>query len=196
MTSGQGSGAQLRPSLVMLMDTPDDTLAKAAAQGDRSAFAALLSRHYDRLHGLCWRLTGNRAEAEDLAQDICTSLPARLQGWRAEARFTTWLYRVAVNAAHDRRRRAATHARAASGWAAWEINRQAELAERAAMQDWLFAAMAQLPDDLRDTLALTLGEGLTQGETAAILGVPEGTVAWRMSEARKRLRALAQEETA
>lgn len=64
------------------------------------------------------------------------------------------------------------------------------------MQDWLFAAMAQLPDDLRDTLALTLGEGLTQGETAAILGVPEGTVAWRMSEARKRLRALAQEETA
>ncbi|WP_114350498.1 RNA polymerase sigma factor [Paracoccus lutimaris] len=176
------------------MDTPDDTLAHEAAHGSRNAFAALLARHYDRLHGLCWRLTGDRAEAEDLTQDICASLPTRLKGWRAEARFTTWLYRVAVNAAHDRRRRAATHARAASGWGAWEINRQAELAEGAALQDWLSAAMSRLPEDLRDTLALTLDEGLTQAETAAILGIPEGTVAWRMSETRKRLRALAQEE--
>ena len=194
MTSGQGSGAQLRPSLVMLMDTPDDTLAKAAAQGDRSAFAALLSRHYDRLHGLCWRLTGNRAEAEDLAQDICTSLPARLQGWRAEARFTTWLYRVAVNAAHDRRRRAATHARAALGWGDWERGRQADIAAEAEAQDWLTAAMARLSDELRDTVALTLGEGLSQAEAGEVLGVSEGTVAWRMSEVKKKLRALAQEE--
>jgi RNA polymerase sigma-70 factor (ECF subfamily) len=178
----------------MLMDTPDDTLAHDAARGDRRAFAALLERHYDRLYGLCWRLTGNRAEAEDLTQDICASLPARLQGWRAEARFTTWLYRVAVNAAHDRRRRRASHARAASGWGDWEINRQAALAEDAALQDWLVTAMARLSEDLRDTLALTLGEGLTQSETAAILNIPEGTVAWRMSEARKRLRAIAQEE--
>lgn len=178
----------------MLMDTPDDTLAHDAARGSRSAFAALLARHYDRLYGLCWRLTGDRAEAEDLTQDICASLPARLQGWRAEARFTTWLYRVAVNAAHDRRRRRATHARAASGWGNWEINRQAELAEDAAQQDWLAAAMARLPEDLRDTLALTLGEGLSQAETASILNISEGTVAWRMSEVRKRLRALAQEE--
>lgn len=186
----------MRPSLVMLMDTPDDTLTLNAARGDRSAFAALLARHYDRLYGLCWRLTGDRTEAEDLAQDICASLPARLQGWRAEARFTTWLYRVAVNAAHDRRRRAASHARAASGWGAWEINRQAELAEGAALQDWLTSAMTHLPEDLRDTLALTLGEGVTQAEAAAILGIPEGTVAWRLSEVRKRLRALAREETA
>ena len=179
----------------MLMDTPDDTLAHDAARGDRDAFAALLARHYDRLHGLCWRLTGDRAEAEDLTQDICASLPAKLQGWRAEARFTTWLYRVAVNAAHDRRRRRASHARAATGWGSWEINRQAELAEGAALQDWLAAAMARLPEDLRDTLALTLGEGLSQAETASILNISEGTVAWRMSEARKRLRALAQKET-
>lgn len=176
------------------MDTPDDRLANDAAQGDRRAFSALLARHYDRLYGFCWRLTGDRTEAEDLTQDICMNLPQRLQSWRAEARFTTWLYRVAVNAAHDRRRRSASHARAASGWGSWEINRQAELAEGAALQDWLSTAMSALPEDLRDTLALTLGEGLTQSDAAAILNIPEGTVAWRMSEARKRLRALAQEE--
>ena len=176
------------------MDISDESLATAAARGDRAAFASLLERHYDRIHGLCWRLTGDRAEAEDLTQDICAALPAKLQGWRAEARLTTWLYRVAVNAAHDRRRRAASHARAALGWGDWERGRQADIAAEAEAQDWLTAAMAQLSDDLRDTVALTLGEGLSQAEAGEVLGVSEGTVAWRMSEVKKKLRALAQEE--
>lgn len=179
---------------MMLMDRSDETLALTAAGGDRQAFAALLERHYDRLFRLCWRLTGGHADAEDLTQDICTALPAKLRGWRGEARFTTWLYRVAVNAAHDRHRRASTHARASAGWAQWEANRQAAMAEDSARQDWLGTAMAALPEDLRDTLALTLGADLTQAEAAQVLGLSEGTVAWRISDIKKRLRALAQEE--
>ena len=58
------------------MDTSDETLATAAAGGDRGAFAALVERHYDRIFGLAYRLTGLRAEAQDLAQDICAALPA------------------------------------------------------------------------------------------------------------------------
>ncbi|NUB44287.1 RNA polymerase sigma factor [Fertoebacter nigrum] len=177
------------------METPDESLATAAASGDRAAFGALLARHYDRVFGLAYRLTGSRAEAEDLTQDICAALPAKLRSWRGEARFTTWLYRVTVNAAHDRRRRMATHLRAANGWGDWEIARQDEMHEARAAQDWLASAMARLPPDLRDTVALTLGEELTQGEAALVLGVSEGTVAWRMSEVRKRLRAMAAEET-
>jgi RNA polymerase sigma-70 factor (ECF subfamily) len=176
------------------MDTPDETLATAAASGDRAAFAALLERHYDRVFGLAYRLTGSRAEAEDLTQDICAALPAKLRSWRGDARFTTWLYRVTVNAAHDQRRRRATHARAATGWGDWEIARQDEMSEARAAQDWLTAAMAALPPELRDTVALTLGEDMTQGEAAAVLGISEGTVAWRMSEVKKRLRALAVKE--
>lgn len=194
----RGSAKDCAPArvsnIVMLMETPDATLAEAAAGGDRSAFAALLARHYDRLYRLCWRLTGDRSEAEDLAQDICTALPGKLRGWRAEARFTTWLYRVAVNAAHDRRRRAGAASRAATGWGDWEINRQAGMAEDAEAQDWLRAAMARLPEELRDTLALTVEEEMTQAEAAAVLGLSEGTVAWRMSEVKKRLRALARQE--
>lgn len=178
----------------MLMDVSDESLAMAAARGDRAAFASLLERHYDRIYGLCWRLTGDRAEAEDLTQDICASLPARLQGWRAEARLTTWLYRVAVNAAHDRRRRAATHARAALGWGDWERARQADIAAQADAADWLQSAMARLSEELRDTAVLTLAEGLSQAEAGEVLGVSEGTIAWRMSELKKKLRALAQEE--
>lgn len=178
----------------MLMDTSDETLAAAAALGDRDAFASLLSRHYDRMFGLAFRLTGSRTEAEDLTQDICLALPAKLETYRRTARFTTWLYRVTVNAAHDRRRRAATRTRAADGWGDWEIARQAEIAEGAAAQDWLTTAMKRLTPELRDTIALTLGEELSQADAAEVLGVSEGTVAWRMSEVKKRLRDMARAE--
>ncbi len=178
----------------MLMDTPDEILAEAAASGDSTAFAVLVHRHYDRIFGLAYRLTGLRAEAQDLAQDICAALPAKLQHWRAEARFTTWLYRVVVNAAHDLRRRKATHARAVSGWGDWEIARQDEIAVQAEALDWLTQAMTQLSPELRDTVALVLGEEMTQAEAGAVLGVSEGTIAWRMSEVKKRLRAMAQKE--
>ena len=176
------------------MTSDDQHLALAAAQGDGAAFAALLERHYDRLYALAWRLTGQRAEAEDLTQDICLALPAKLANYRAEARFTTWLYRVAVNAAHDRRRRAASRSRAADGWGGWELNRQAAIAEAREAADWLTEAMRALGADLRDTAALVLGEDMTQAEAAEVLGIPEGTVAWRMSEVKKRLRALAMKE--
>ncbi|MBM7066281.1 RNA polymerase sigma factor [Actibacterium sp. 188UL27-1] len=176
------------------MTTSDEALAQAAASGDRDAFAALLARHYDRLFGLACRLLGNRAEAEDLTQDICVALPAKLQGYRAEAKFTTWLYRVAMNAAHDRRRRMASRGRAADGWGDWEVNRRHANAEEADRTDWLTRAMAQLKPDLRDTATLILAEDLTQSEAAEILGVPAGTIAWRMSEVKKALRARAAEE--
>ena len=173
----------------MLMDTPDEMLARAAAQGDRAAFATLVARHYDRLHGFCWRLTGSRTEAEDLTQDICAALPAKLALFRGEARVTTWLYRVAVNAAHDRRRRRATYMKATDGWGDWELARADMAEEERAQLDWLTAAMRQLPEDLRDTLALVLDD-LTHAEAGAILGISEGTVSWRISEAKKRLRAI------
>ena len=178
----------------MRMDPTDESLARAAAAGDRDAFAALLARHYDRVFGLAFRLTGSRPEAEDLTQDICAALPVKLRGWRGEARVSTWLYRVTVNAAHDRRRRQASLARAADGWGEAEAARRAEAAEAAAAQGWLAAAMTALPADLRDTVALVLGEELSQAEAAQVLGIAEGTVAWRMSEVKRRLRAMAAQE--
>ncbi len=178
----------------MRMMTPDEALARAAAGGDRDAFAALLARHYDRVFRLAFRLTGRRDAAEDLTQDICAALATRLGHYRGEARFTTWLYRVTVNAAHDRRRRAATRARAADGWGDWELSRQAEAAETRDAMDWLARAMEALPEDLRDTLALTLEDEMTHAEAAAVLGISEGTVSWRMSEVRRRLRAMNEEE--
>lgn len=178
----------------MRMTTNDETLARAASAGDREAFSLLLSRHYDAVFRLGFRLTGSKAEAEDLTQDICAALPVKLQSYKATARFSTWLYRVTVNAAHDRRRRMASHAKAADGWGDWEKNRTATNTETQANMDWLQIAMTTLPADLRDTTALLLDDEMTQAEAAAILGVSEGTISWRMSQVKKHLRALHKKE--
>ena len=177
----------------MRMTVTDEALAQAAANGDSEAFSSLVTRHYDRVFRLCFRLTGARAEAEDLTQDICAALPAKIAAFRGEARFTTWLYRIVVNASNDRRRRAVTRARAADGWGEVEIARRAEAAESAEALDWLTAAMRALPDELRDTVALVLDD-VTHADAAEILGVSEGTVSWRMSEVKKRLKALKEAE--
>ena len=80
--------------------------------------------------------------------------------------------------------------KAAKGWGEVELARQAEAAEAAEALDWLQAAMRALPEDLRDTLALTLEDGMTHAAAAEVLGVSEGTVSWRMSDVKKRLKAL------
>jgi RNA polymerase sigma-70 factor (ECF subfamily) len=178
----------------MRMETADEVLAEAARGGDRAAFGALLARHYDRLFRLAFRLTGRRDAAEDLTQDICAALPVKLRSYRGEARFSTWLYRVAVNAAHDARRRAATRTKAADGWGDWELSRRAALAETAEALDWLTQAMSALSPELRDTAALMLDGDLTQAQAGEVLGISEGTVAWRMSEVKKRLRAIREED--
>ena len=83
----------------------DGALARRAAAGDREAFAALLECHYHRIFRIGARVLGDADEAADLAQDVCVALPARLASWRGESRFTTWLYRVVMNAARDALRR-------------------------------------------------------------------------------------------
>ena len=178
----------------MRMTTTDEALATAAAGGDRDAFATLLERCYDDLFRLTFRLTGRRSDAEDLTQDICAALPEILAGFRGQARFSTWLYRVAVNSAHDARRRAATRAKASQGWGDWELARRADNKKSAERMSWLTRTMAALPADIRDTLALLIDGEMTHAEAGEVLQVSEGTISWRMSEAKKCLRVLSQEE--
>src|SRR6202008_1746603 len=86
-------------------DDPDAELVAAAVAGDRRAFETLLRRHYDRIHGLAWQLTGSRADADDIAQDVCCTLVEKIGSFRGEAKFTTWLTGITFNACRDFRRR-------------------------------------------------------------------------------------------
>src|ERR1700709_529693 len=86
-------------------DEPDGDLLSAAIGGERAAFEALLRRHYNRIHGLAWQMTGSRADADDIAQDVCCTLVEKIAAFRGEAKFSTWLCGIVFNACRDLRRR-------------------------------------------------------------------------------------------
>jgi RNA polymerase sigma factor (sigma-70 family) len=164
---------------------PDSSLIAAASAGDRDAFAALLERHYDRIHGLAWQLTGSRADADDIAQDVCCALVEKIGGYRGEAKFTTWLYGITFNACRDWRRR-----RRSFGAFSEKLAVLVGLAEKPDGRDlydavWIKSAIARLKPALRDTAVLVAGQQLTHAEAAKILGIAEATVAWRMHEVRR-----------
>lgn len=176
--------------------TSDEDLALRAGQGDREAFRLLAERHYDRLYRLAWRFCGARAEAEDLTQDILTTLPARLKSFRGEARFTTWLYRLALNAAADRRRSQSRSFARDADYARSQAGTRAEANAAAAAHAWLMAALEEIGDPLRATALLVLGENITHAEAAEVLAVSPGTISWRLSDLRQKLKALKERDHA
>jgi RNA polymerase sigma-70 factor, ECF subfamily len=178
----------------MRMPTGDNELAEQAAAGDAEAFRVLLERHYDGIFRLTYRFVRTQADAEDIAQDICIGLADRLGSFRGEAKFTTWLYRIVLNACRDWGRRQASGQRAMANFADVEDLRRAADADRSRQLDWIWATLGQFPEDIRETAVLVLAQQLSHGEVAAILGVKESTVSWRMHELRKTLKQRADEE--
>ncbi len=165
----------------------DAELVSAAADGDRSAFETLLRRHYDRIHGLAWQLTGSRADADDIAQDVCCTLVEKIGHFRGEAKFTTWLCSIVFNAARDASRRR----RSFSGFAE-RLGVLAGLSRAPDGRDlhdamWLKSAVSRLKPAYRDVVALVVGQQLNHAEAATILGVAEATISWRMHEVRRLL---------
>lgn len=171
-----------------MTDVDDEILARRAAAGDRNAFSALLERHYGLIYRVGARMLGDRVEAEDLAQDVCMGLVTRLASYGGQSRFTTWLYRVVVNAARDAVRRNATRRRNEQ-----EFGEGDGLGHRRSGSGedsiWLQQVLGQLSEELRATVILVLAEGLRHGEAGKILGVSEATVSWRLHQVRKQLRS-------
>lgn len=173
---------------------PDADLLAAATGGDRDAFAALLRRHYDRIHTLAWQLTGSRADADDVAQDVCCALVEKLGSFRGEARFGTWLCGIVFNACRDLRRRRRSFLGLTE-----RLGVLAGLARGPDGRDlhdaiWVRSAVARLKPAYRDAVVLVAGQELTHAEAAEILGVAESTVSWRIHEARRLLSAEPRED--
>jgi RNA polymerase sigma-70 factor (ECF subfamily) len=172
----------------MLKPMTDSELAKLASQGDRDAFQRLLERHYDMIHRVALRFTGSRVDAEDIAQDVCLALVRKLAAFRGDALFSTWLYRVVINACHDFVRRRASARTLVENYVAYRELDEADHADTKERLDWLQEAYANLPADLRETVLLVVAEDMTHAEAAAVLDCAQGTIAWRMSVARKQLK--------
>lgn len=178
----------------MRMETSDERLVALAADGDGGAFRNLLQRHYATIFRVGFRVLGNREDAEDLAQDICAALPKKLASFKGHARFSTWLHQIVINAARDLIRRKQAARRKATGWGETEVLRRDEAQTTKAELDWLNNAMTSMPQDLRETIALVLGEDMTHKQAAEVLDLSEGTISWRMSEVKKTLREIARKE--
>jgi len=181
---------------------PDAALVARWQSGDPRAFEQLVRRHERSVFRLLYRMLGSREEAEDAAQEAFLSLHRHGRRFRREARFSTFLYRVAANAALNRRRslgrsRARERelaARQAGGSDLPSSPRDPEDAARGSeTQARVQQALLELPGELRMAVVLYDIEGQSYKDIAEILGIPEGTVKSRIHRARQGLRDLLEE---
>ena len=164
----------------------DEELLAAHLAGDRTAFGELVTRHERRIYGLCLRILGNREDAEDATQEAFVGALRRAGTFRREAAFSTWLYRIAVNAATDQARRRgrartvpleaeeARHATPSGGDPSGAVTTALTVQ----------TALSRVPEDFRVALILCDSYGFGHAQAAEILGIPVGTVKSRVFRGR------------
>ena len=163
--------------------TDDAALIHAAQAGDSEAFARLIERYYDTLYRFAFSWCGHAADAEDVTQQACMRVADGIGQFRFESVFTSWLYRLVNNCARDWSRRQRRHQGREAG--AEQAGNEGTVATRA--YHWqLLEALDALPDGVKETLLLVHLQGLSHAEAAAVLGVKESTVSWRLHDFRKR----------
>jgi len=172
-----------------------------AREGDRQAFGRLVRRHQKRVYAAALHILGNHSDADDVTQEAFVRAYRGLSTFDGRADFFTWLYRIAINtslnALRSGKRGAALASRGQTESAhvggrpealgqvgqspAQKAQHHSELAR-------VLEAVAQLSPPLRVTLVLATVEALPHKQIAEILDIPEGTVAWRVNEARRLLK--------
>jgi len=152
------------------------TAIAACRRGEREAFDALVARYQRSIYRLCYRYVNNHEDANDLAQDAFLKAWRAISSFRGESAFSTWLYRIAVNACLNHRalKRPVTQ-ELPEALVDPRPGAQAE-AERDDDARRVRAAVSQLPDRQRATLILKIYHDLTHEEVAEILGSSVGTV--------------------
>ena len=169
------------------MTAPDlsDELLAACRAGDREAFGRLFDLCRDRVYAIALGICGDRAAAADVSQEVFMKLLTRMAQFEGRARFTTWLYRMVVNAAVDERR--ASHRLTSLPDTLPDSRRHDDDYERTERRGKIERAVQSLPVKLRTPLVLRHVEGLAYDEIARVLKLSAGTVASRLSRAHARL---------
>ncbi len=166
----------------------DTTLARLAAVGDRDALDVLLSRHLDLVHSICRRILGNPEDALDATQEALISVARAIGRFDERSAFTTWLYRIATNAALDelrRRQRRPTPAEILVE----PVAPTSSAPEAAGDRIDIDAALARITEEFRAAVVLRDLCDLDYAQIAEVLGVPPGTVRSRIARGRAALAA-------
>ncbi len=171
----------------------EDHLIHRAKRGEAEACRALYQRYAPRVYAVVRRMAGDEALAEDWAQEAWIRAFRALPGFRGDAKFSTWLHRVAVNSALQGQRKRKRH-----------TSREAPLVEslatssrdRPVLRMRLERALQELPEGMRQVLVLHDVEGYTHEEIGELLGVAPGTSKSQLFKARAKMRLMLRPEAA
>jgi RNA polymerase sigma-70 factor (ECF subfamily) len=167
----------------------DEQLVRRFLGGDTAAFTTLVRRHEARIYHLCLRILADPEDAADAAQDAFLMALRKLDQFRGEAAFTTWLHRVAVNACYDvlRKRKRTPLLRSVANDETGDLEPgppSPDHADRVAGSADVATALAEVPEEFRVALVLADVQDLPYDEIAGILDVPLGTVKSRVHRGR------------
>jgi RNA polymerase sigma-70 factor, ECF subfamily len=173
------------------MGDTDEALVWQSQNGNPAAFESLIRNHQHMIHSLTFRMTGSLTDAEDLAQETFIRAYEQIGSYRGTAKFSTWLYRIAVNTCLNWRQR---ETRRIQVQASCAETMATQLAEAGASQvetelvRRVQAVLVKLPAKQRAAIVLTVYDGLNHAESAQALGCSETTVSWRVFVARRKLK--------
>jgi RNA polymerase sigma-70 factor (ECF subfamily) len=170
-------------------------LVARAKAGDRAAFDELVRKYRARVYSLALHLTGQASDADDITQDAFLKAYHKLPEFEGRSEFFTWIYRItlhrALNAKRDRKRRPTVPLDDPRLVAAVSIDSHGDPERAVQLRDRyraLLEAFDQLSSLLQTTVVLTTLQGLSYKEAAVVLETTEGTIAWRIHEARRKMR--------
>ncbi len=170
-------------------DVDDELLAKRAATGDRKAMESLLDTYYDRIHRMAWRWCGSDEAAQDVAQDVCIKLATSIAAFRADAAFSTWVWRITYNTSIDHLRvKQRVQVTPPADMMALVDQASTDTPEQQAEARDLWRAVRTLPAQQRDAVLLVYAEDKSHAEAGVILACSAKTVSWHLHEARKALK--------
>jgi RNA polymerase sigma-70 factor (ECF subfamily) len=161
--------------------------------GDQAAFEALIRTHQQMIHALTYRMTGSLADCKDLAQEAFVRAYQQLDSYQGTAKFSSWLYRIAINACLDWQRQEKRRGQIYADWGESQItasNQSGPAVRDDELSRKVQLALLKLPAKQRAAIVLTVYEDRSHAEAAQILGCSETTVSWRIFTARRKLKRL------
>jgi RNA polymerase sigma-70 factor (ECF subfamily) len=159
---------------------------RSSQQGDHTAFEALIARHQRMIYSLTFRMTGSVEEAEDLSQETFIHAFRQLAGYRGEAKFSSWLYRIAINLCLNWKKSSERDQQFLKAWS----QEQPDAPHHDSRTQQVQEALLKLKPKQRAAVILTTYDGLSHGEAARLLGCSETTVSWRIYSAKAKLKKL------
>ena len=171
---------------VVIADVDDSLLVRRAKRVNHTAVDALLRTHYDTVRAICHRIVINKSDAEDATQMALISIVRAIPSFDGRSKFSTWIYRIATNAALDEVRRIQRRPLPTDKESVYDSPASDRTSAVDAQMD-VSAALSQLPEEYRTAIVLRHVADLDYEEIAAIQGVPVGTVRSRLARGRAQL---------